>query len=116
MGKKGRLLKFWGYTIAGHNQRHSTAEQSGTPCGVYMASSLISRFFRFGIFFSMLFGVVCAKQLWAQQQLIASNELCGGNADCASYRGAFDLLVHEDGGMAEPPGKRPENRSHILVE
>jgi hypothetical protein len=84
-----------------------------------MAASLISRFCRFGIlgiFCLALFGVVCAKQPQAQQQLVATNELCGGNADCASYRGDFDLLVHEDGGMADPPGKRPENRSHILIE
>jgi hypothetical protein len=84
-----------------------------------MAASLISRFFRFGIFVFFclaLFGMVCAKRLRAQQELIASNELCGGNADCATYRGDFDMLVHEDGGLAAPPGKRPENRSHILIE
>jgi hypothetical protein len=92
-----------------------------------MATSLISRFFRFGIFVVfclVLFGVVRAKKLRAQQELIASNEqlriasdeLCGDNADCTSYRGAFDMLVHEDGGMAAPPGKHLENRSHILIE
>lgn len=83
-----------------------------------MAASLIVRFFRFGIlvFFCLgLFGVVGAKRLRAQQQLVASNE-CAGNADCATFRGEFDLLVHEDGGLAAPPGKRPENRSHILME
>jgi hypothetical protein len=84
-----------------------------------MATSLILRFFRFGIlvFFCLgLFGVVGAKRLRAQQELIASNEQCGSNADCATFRGDFDMLVHEDGGLAAPPGKRPENRSHILIE
>jgi hypothetical protein len=80
-----------------------------------MASFLV-RYFCFGILGWMLFGVVGARELKAQQQLLASYDMCGGNADCASYRGEFDLLVHEDSGMATPPGKRPENRSHILLQ
>lgn len=74
------------------------------------------RLFRFWFFCSMLFVPAWAKQLRAQQQFPPSYDVCGGNADCASYRGDFDLLVHEDPDLAAPPGKRLENRSHILLQ
>ncbi|MGD0799431.1 MAG: hypothetical protein ABR910_17070 [Acidobacteriaceae bacterium] len=69
-----------------------------------------------GILCLGLFAAGAAKEIRAQQQFLPTYDVCGGNADCASYRGDFDLLVHEDSGPAAPPGKRPENRSHILLE
>ena len=64
----------------------------------------------------MLFAAGGARRVRAQQAFLPSYDVCGGNADCASYRGDFDLLVHEDPDLAAPPGKRPENRSHILLQ
>jgi hypothetical protein len=64
----------------------------------------------------MLFAAAGARQLRAQQAFLPGYDVCGGNADCASYRGDFDLLEHEDPDPAAPPGKRPENRSHILLQ
>jgi hypothetical protein len=78
-----------------------------------------SQLFRFGNLFPLLFLLILSlscRNLSAQQQWMPPNNLCGDNTDCASYRGDFDLLVHEDEDMVVAPGKRPENRSHILQQ
>jgi hypothetical protein len=71
---------------------------------------------RFGIACLLFVAAFSTLGLPAQQFRHASSDWCGGNADCASYMGDFDLLLHQDNQLAAVQGKRPENRSHMLME
>jgi hypothetical protein len=70
----------------------------------------------FAIFCCIFLPCVGPGRLTAQQQFISSIDHCSGNSDCAAYLGDFDLLLHNDNGMVAAPGKKPENRSHILMQ
>jgi hypothetical protein len=65
---------------------------------------------------SIFFATLSCGSLPAQQQFMNVANSCDGNADCASYRGEVDLLLHRDDQLAASTGKRPENRSHILLQ
>jgi hypothetical protein len=82
-----------------------------------MVKTLLAHaWFRFGIIASILFAALSPARLPAQQQFMDAANSCDGNADCASYRGDLDLLLHQDDQRAASTGKRPENRSHILLQ
>lgn len=72
-------------------------------------------FCRFGTIGLVLFVAFCTSGLPAQQFHRAS-DWCAGNTDCASYMGDVDHLLHQDDQLAAAQGKKPENRSHMLVE
>jgi hypothetical protein len=72
--------------------------------------------FHFGIIGSILFAALSPEGLTAQPQFVSASNSCGDNADCASYREDIDLLLHQDDRLAASTGKRPENRSHILLQ
>jgi hypothetical protein len=72
--------------------------------------------YRFGTLCLVVLAALSTLGLPAQQFRYASSDWCGGNQDCASYMGDFDHLLHQDNQLAAAQGKRPENRSHMLME
>ena len=70
---------------------------------------------RFGILFSLFLFPLLAGSLTAQTFVRNNSDTCGSNADCRSYKGDVDLLLHQDAERVATPGKKPENRSHTLL-
>jgi hypothetical protein len=91
-----------------------------------MWRSMLTRLFRspafhFGIpciavFCLVIFACVPSGGVSAQRHVLSPIDTRACNADCTAYMGDFDLLLHQDDAMVAARGKKPENRSHILMQ